>query len=51
MKGYWYEQLQEFGSKKIILGVAGNKCDMQEKEEVNENEDKEFAEKIEHFLK
>ena len=50
MKGYWYEQLQEFGSKKIILGVAGNKCDMYEKEEVNENEAKEFAEKIGAFF-
>ena len=50
MKGYWYEQLQEFGSKKIILGVAGNKCDMYEKEEVNENEAKEFAEKVGAFF-
>ena len=50
MKNYWYEQLQEFGSKNIILGVAGNKCDMYDKEEVNENEAKEFAEKIGAFF-
>ena len=50
MKNYWYEQLQEFGSKNIILGVAGNKCDMYDKEEVNENEAKQFAEKIGAFF-
>ena len=44
MKKYWYQQLQEFGSKKIILGIAGNKCDMYEREEVSENDAKEFAE-------
>ena len=50
MKNYWYGQLQEFGSKNIILGVAGNKCDMYDKEEVNENEAKQFAEKIGAFF-
>jgi len=50
MKNYWYEQLQEFGSKNIILGVAGNKCDMYDKEEVSENEAKQFAEKIGAFF-
>ena len=50
MKNYWYEQLQEFGSKNIILGVAGNKCDMYDKEDVNENEAKQFAEKIGAFF-
>ena len=50
MKNYWYEQLQEFGSKNIILGVAGNKCDMYDKEEVNENQAKQFAEKTGAFF-
>ena len=50
MKQYWYEQLKEFGSKDIIIGVAGNKCDMYEKEEVNENEGKEFAEQVGAFF-
>ena len=49
IKGYWFEQLKEFGSKNIILGVAGNKCDMYEKEEVNENDAKQFAEQIGAF--
>ena len=50
MKQYWYEQLKEFGSKDIIIGVAGNKCDMYEKEDVSENEGKEFAEQIGAFF-
>ena len=50
MKGYWFQQLQEFGSKDLILGVAGNKCDMYEKEEVNENDAKQFAESIGAFF-
>ena len=50
MKSYWFQQLQEFGSKNIILGVAGNKCDMYEKEEVNENDAKQFAESIGAFF-
>ena len=50
MKGYWFQQLQEFGSKDLILGVAGNKCDMYEKEEVNEGDAKQFAESIGAFF-
>ena len=43
---YWYNQLQENCAKNIVLGVAGNKCDLFENEEVQENEAREFAEKI-----
>ena len=50
MKGYWFQQLQEFGSKDLILGVAGNKCDMYEKEEVNEGDGKQFADSIGAFF-
>ena len=50
MKDYWLKQLQEFGSKNIILGVAGNKCDMYEKEEISENEAKAFADQIGAFF-
>ncbi len=50
IKGYWLEQLKEFGSKNIIIGVAGNKCDMYEKEEVGENDAKQFAEQIGAFF-
>ena len=50
IKDYWYGQLQEFGAKKIIMGVAGNKGDMYDREEVNENEAREFAESIGAFF-
>jgi Ras-related protein Rab-22 len=50
MKTYWLEQLKEFGSKGIIMGVAGNKCDMYEKEAVNENDAREFADSIGAFF-
>ena len=50
MKGYWFQQLKEFGSKDLILGVAGNKCDMYEKEEVSENDARQFAESIGAFF-
>ncbi len=50
MKNYWLGQLKEFGTKNIILGVAGNKCDMYEKEVVNENEARKFAEEIGAFF-
>ena len=50
LKNYWYEQLKEFGSKDIVIGIAGNKCDMYEKEEVSENEAKKFAEEIGAFF-
>ena len=46
LRDYWYAQLQENGGKNLVLGVAGNKCDMYEKEAVPENEAREFASKI-----
>ena len=46
LRDYWYTQLQQNGGKNLVLGVAGNKCDMYEKEAVPENEAREFASKI-----
>ena len=46
VKNFWYEQVKENGPKNIVIGIAGNKCDLYEKEEVNENEAREFAESI-----
>ena len=43
---YWYGQLKENGEKNIVIGIAGNKCDLYEKEKVAESEAKEFADKI-----
>ena len=46
LTSYWYQQLKENGEKNIVLGVAGNKCDLYENEVVSENEAREFADKI-----
>ena len=43
---YWTHQLMECGSENLIIGIAGNKCDMVNEESVNESEAKELATKI-----
>ncbi len=51
VKDYWYESVKENGIEGIIFGVAGNKCDLYEEEEVNENEGKEFSDSIDACFK
>jgi len=46
VKDYWYKEVKEHGPENIVLGIAGNKCDLYEKEDVNENEAREFAKSI-----
>ena len=46
IKDYWYKQIQENGEKNVVLGIAGNKCDLYEKEEISEEDAKEFAKSI-----
>ena len=46
IKEYWYEQLKEFGEEHMVFGIAGNKCDLFQEEEVSEEEAKKFAQKI-----
>ena len=46
IKEYWYEQLKEFGEEHMVFGMAGNKCDLFQEEEVSEEEAKKFAQKI-----
>ena len=47
LKDYWYEQLKEVsGEENMILGIAGNKCDLFQDEKVKESEAKQFAEEI-----
>ena len=36
LKNYWYNQLKENSDKNIIIGVAGNKSDLYESEQVKE---------------
>lgn len=46
IKDYWYEAVLLHGRQDIIFGVAGNKSDLYEEEEVNEKEVEEFANDI-----
>ena len=46
LKNYWYKEIQEYGEKDIILGIAGNKSDLYDNEEVSEKEAREFAKSI-----
>lgn len=47
IKNYWFEQVKEnCDLNKIILGVAANKCDLFNKEEVKEDDGKTFANRI-----
>ena len=46
LKEIWYPDLKKFGEKYNILAVVGNKSDLYEKEEVNEDEARAFANEI-----
>ena len=43
MKNYWFEQIKKVNGDDAVIGIAGNKCDLYDKEEVSEDEAKEFA--------
>ena len=46
IQNYWYDQLKESGEENMIIGIAGNKCDLFQEEEVSEEEGKQFAKSI-----
>jgi len=46
IQNYWYEQLKESGEENMIIGIAGNKCDLFGEEDVDEEEVKKFAKSI-----
>jgi small GTP-binding protein len=46
LKNFWYSQLKENSGSNVVLGVAGNKCDLYESEDVKESEARQFAEEI-----
>ena len=46
IKDYWYEQIKENCPKNIIIGLAGNKCDLYENEVITEEEGKELAKEM-----
>ena len=46
LKNVWLKELKEHADKNVVLGVAGNKSDLYEKEEVPEQEAREYAKSI-----
>ena len=46
LKTVWYDELIKTGEKKTVMAVVGNKSDMFLKEEVDENEAREWANEI-----
>ena len=46
LKNFWYTQLKENSGSNVVLGVAGNKRDLYESEDVKESEARQFAEEI-----
>ena len=46
LKNFWYKEIQEYGEKNMVLGIAGNKSDLYDQEAVPEKEARDFAKSI-----
>ena len=46
IKNYWHKQLKDSGEEKMVIGIAGNKSDLFEDEEVSEKEAENFAQSV-----
>ena len=46
IKSYWYSQIKDCAPKNIIIGIAANKCDLYDVEQVSEDEARNFASDI-----
>ena len=46
LKNVWYKELKDYGEKFTVLGIVGNKSDLYENEEVNDEEVREYAKTI-----
>ena len=46
LKNNWYKDLKENGEPNVVMGIAGNKSDRYDDEEVSEQEAREFAKSI-----
>ena len=46
LKNYWYNQLKECSPENIVIGIAANKCDLYDNEQVSEDEARAFANEI-----
>ena len=46
LKDYWYNQIKECAPENIVIGIAANKCDLYDNEQVSEDEARNFANEI-----
>ena len=46
LKNYWYKEIQDSGANNFVLGIAGNKSDLYDNEQVSENEARQYAKSI-----
>ena len=46
LKNYWYNQIKQCASPNIVIGIAANKCDLYDNEQVSEDEARKFADEI-----
>ena len=46
IKKYWYGQIKDFGIQNPILAIAANKSDLYDKEQISEQEVKDYANSI-----
>ena len=46
IKDYWYEQLKTFGEENMIFEMVGNKNDLYQKEDISEEEARNYAKSI-----
>ena len=51
IKNYWYNTVIENGMKGVIIGIAGNKCDLYENEAVSEKEGQNYSDSINAYFK
>ena len=46
IKNYWYEQVKDIQTENLIIAIAGNKCDLYEERQVQNETGEEFAKSI-----
>ena len=46
IKNYWYEQVKDIQTENLIIAIAGNKCDLYEERQVENETGEEFAKSI-----
>ena len=49
LQEYWYQQVKDSAPKNIVIGLAANKCDLIEGEQVSEEKARTFAKEMNAF--